>query len=85
MIDFSVYFSSDEKPEVELCLDTYLVDALARKIKLIREYYGPDRDIGPIRIRVAHDETNIVIATQKQGDQEYVLDELGILRRSDHG
>lgn len=74
-INVNINFSSDEKPEVEVSIDAYLIEQIAKEVDKIDRAFGPDRDIGPVRLILREDETLILIGTQKQGDQEYYLDE----------
>lgn len=78
-IDISVNFSSDETLESEVTIDAYLIEKIAAEIVAIDKAFGPDRSIGPVRCLIRANETLVLIGTQKQGDQEYYVDEYGAL------
>jgi hypothetical protein len=82
-MDISVDIEMGEngpETEIRVSLDCSLIEELADKVRDIDLRYGPDRDVGPVRIVLRQGEhTEVLIGTQKQGDVECYLTDYGRL------
>lgn len=80
MIRFNLEVNECEV-ETRIEIPAYVIEYLAEELKAIDKRFGPDRDYGPVTFVLdGSEETAIIIGTQKQGDQEYVMDRYGVIR-----
>ena len=74
----------ERETEIEISLDCWTVEKLARCTDELRRLYGPDRDVGPIRFLIRGGEPlQVAIGTQKQGDYVFVEGEHGLLMQTE--
>lgn len=68
---------------VSFQLDGFEIRQLHDEIVRLEEYYGPDREVGPITFVVEDGGMfHVLIGTQKDGDRSYIFDDIGILKEN---
>ena len=61
-------------------LDGFEFRQLHDEIVRLEEYYGPEREVGPVIFEFGESLCRVFIGTQKDGNRSYIFDNFGILK-----